>query len=249
MAQYDVPANIKYVLKTTSKDTLSYVGHSQGTSQMFAALADKKTRDYVNSKVNVFIALAPIVYLANQQSTFLNLLAYGSIGIETIANVFGVYSIFPGSCSETSIQAKFEAAICKIASILCNGILAIADADAKYDNTARIPYYVKHAPSGSALMQVYHYKQWVKQSGKHPEFTMYDYGSRQNQAIYGQKTAPTWNLGYIKAPVRAYVGRQDNLGDVIDNSLLAAKLNEVGADASFKFYDNCGHMTFMWGLP
>jgi pimeloyl-ACP methyl ester carboxylesterase len=65
MGRYDVPANIQYVLEKTGKSKLSYIGHSQGTSQMFAALSDSATKDYVNSKVDVFIALAPIVYLAN----------------------------------------------------------------------------------------------------------------------------------------------------------------------------------------
>lgn len=249
MARYDVPANIKYVLSQTGKETLSYIGHSQGTSQMFAALSDEHTMEYVNSKVNLFIALAPIVYLANQESEILKILAYGTIGIETLADTFGVYSIFPGACSETSAQSEFESALCKIAKPFCNGILAIADANPEYDNTKRLPYFMKHEPSGSSLMQFYHYKQWVKESDKHPEFKMYNYGHKENEKIYGQKTPPVWNLGNIKTKVRAYVGRQDKLGDIKDNSLLASKLNELGVDATFKWYQDCGHMTFMWGLP
>jgi pimeloyl-ACP methyl ester carboxylesterase len=107
MGRFDVPANIAYVLAQTGQATLSYAGHSQGTSQMFAALSYKDTKDYVNSKVNVFIALAPIVYLANQDSTILNIFAYGTVGIKELADTFHVYSIFPGPCSETSAQAAF----------------------------------------------------------------------------------------------------------------------------------------------
>jgi predicted alpha/beta hydrolase len=107
MGRYDVPANIDYVLTKTGQKTLSYAGHSQGTSQMFVALSDDKTKEYVNSKVKVFLALAPIVYLANQDSLFLNILCYGSVGIKEMADLFGVYSVFPGPCSETGIQASF----------------------------------------------------------------------------------------------------------------------------------------------
>lgn len=39
MAQYDLPAMVDFVLLKTMKNELSYIGHSQGTAQMFAALA------------------------------------------------------------------------------------------------------------------------------------------------------------------------------------------------------------------
>lgn len=40
MAKYDQPALWKYILKETKQDKLTYVGHSQGTAQMFAALCE-----------------------------------------------------------------------------------------------------------------------------------------------------------------------------------------------------------------
>ena len=60
LAKYDLPANIDYVLKATNQSKVSYVGHSQGTTQMFTALAENI--DNMTSKINVFIALAPITY-------------------------------------------------------------------------------------------------------------------------------------------------------------------------------------------
>lgn len=78
---------------------------------------------------------------------------------------------------------------------------------------------------------------------------MYDYGYEGNQKKYGQHKPPIWNLQNIKTKVRAFVGRQDKLGDVTDNSLLAARLNTYGVDATFRFYNDCGHMTFMWSKP
>lgn len=46
----------KYILKETGMSSLSYVGFSQGTAQMFAALSLNKL---LNNQVNLFIALAP----------------------------------------------------------------------------------------------------------------------------------------------------------------------------------------------
>jgi len=40
MGEYDVPANMNYIMKYTGYQKLGVVGHSQGTSQMFYALAN-----------------------------------------------------------------------------------------------------------------------------------------------------------------------------------------------------------------
>lgn len=42
MGKYDVPANIDYIINETGFSKVAYVGHSQGTTQMFAALADNE---------------------------------------------------------------------------------------------------------------------------------------------------------------------------------------------------------------
>ncbi|KAI9226235.1 MAG: sterol esterase-like protein [Piptocephalis tieghemiana] len=56
LARYDIPNTIDYILRTTGQDSLSYIGFSQGTAQMFAALSISPE---LNDKVNCFIALAP----------------------------------------------------------------------------------------------------------------------------------------------------------------------------------------------
>ena len=65
MGKYDVPAIIKYIVEKTNQQKIVYIGHSQGTSQMFAALSMPGTQDYVSQHISKFLALAPIVYLAN----------------------------------------------------------------------------------------------------------------------------------------------------------------------------------------
>ncbi|KAJ2723628.1 cholesterol esterase [Coemansia sp. Benny D115] len=56
IANVDVPATIDYVLKETGAASLTYIGFSQGTAQMFMALSRNKQ---LNEKVSHFIALAP----------------------------------------------------------------------------------------------------------------------------------------------------------------------------------------------
>jgi lysosomal acid lipase/cholesteryl ester hydrolase len=59
MGLYDVPAFIDFILAKTGQDKLTYVGHSQGTTQMF--IGTSLIPDYYASTVNLFVALAPVV--------------------------------------------------------------------------------------------------------------------------------------------------------------------------------------------
>ena len=63
-------------------------GHSEGTTQMFAAAssaspaASEELRRAV-SKVDLFVALAPVAYVSNQRSKMLSALAYSPL-LETL---------------------------------------------------------------------------------------------------------------------------------------------------------------------
>jgi predicted alpha/beta hydrolase len=57
MAQYDLPANINFVLATSGAATLAYVGHSEGTIQAFAGFSANNS---IADRVDVFVALAPV---------------------------------------------------------------------------------------------------------------------------------------------------------------------------------------------
>ena len=61
MGDIDAPAQIDYILEKTGQKKLTYLGHSQGTTQMFYGLATNE--EYFKDKINSFIALAPAVKL------------------------------------------------------------------------------------------------------------------------------------------------------------------------------------------
>ena len=73
MGMKDIPAAISYVLNHTGANSLSYVGHSQGTSQMFYGLVRKF--DFFKRYVKSFAALAPIVRMSAVESGILNVLS------------------------------------------------------------------------------------------------------------------------------------------------------------------------------
>ena len=62
MAEYDLPASVAHALAVSNASTLAYVGHSQGTSIAFAALASQpalaakvQAPRHVNSTVHLLI--------------------------------------------------------------------------------------------------------------------------------------------------------------------------------------------------
>ena len=63
MGLKDVKSWIDFILEKTGLETLSYVGHSQGTTQMF--VASSLDPSYFTQKVNLFVALAPVLNTKN----------------------------------------------------------------------------------------------------------------------------------------------------------------------------------------
>jgi len=103
MAAFDLPTQINYVLEQTGATQLSYIGHSQGTTQAFAGFLDQK----LASKVNIFIALAPVAYLGNTQSLLLRVLS--DLGVDKIIQLIGFREFYVPSLIEILLPG-----VCKI---------------------------------------------------------------------------------------------------------------------------------------
>lgn len=69
MARQDLPTIIDFVLKSTGQQNLTYVGHSEGTTQFF--LGASLVPDYFTSRVNLFVGLAPVATTANIPSEWI----------------------------------------------------------------------------------------------------------------------------------------------------------------------------------
>lgn len=73
LGDFDAPAQIDFVREKTGAEKLTYIGHSQGTTQMFYGLATD--HDFWVERINLFIALAPVVNLSNTDSMFIQVIA------------------------------------------------------------------------------------------------------------------------------------------------------------------------------
>ena len=61
MGEQDIPEQVNYVRDYTRQDKITYICHSQGTTQMFYALS--KRPNYYKERINLFISLAPVVFV------------------------------------------------------------------------------------------------------------------------------------------------------------------------------------------
>lgn len=58
MGTLDLPAVIDHITTLTGHEKVAFVGHSQGTTQMYYGLAEME--EYFAKKVSVFVALGPV---------------------------------------------------------------------------------------------------------------------------------------------------------------------------------------------
>ena len=69
MGKYDQPALIDFIIKKTGVEKITYVGHSQGTTQILSALSENT--QWFKQRVNLFCLLAPVARVDRLDSKFL----------------------------------------------------------------------------------------------------------------------------------------------------------------------------------
>ena len=246
MGNRDQPAIVEYILRVTGRKKLVYIGHSQGTTQMFAGLSDPASTDFLNQKVSKFIALAPVVYATNITNKSLKTFADNPM-ILTSYNFYGMYQVFPAGCSIDTTLSAFMSYLCTFANWFCVKILSGADLEPSYDNTNRLNVFFAHSPNGASVRGFQHFTQMFNEPKTQPMFRMFDFGRYENMKKYGQSDAPVYDFKNIKIPVTLFTGLKDTLADPEDSKILLSNLETSGVDVKMYKYEQWGHMTYNWG--
>lgn len=66
MGLFDLQSFYKQILKiykNNDEKQIFYFGHSEGTSQMFVALTDERTKKFTRKHTAAFVAISPVAYL------------------------------------------------------------------------------------------------------------------------------------------------------------------------------------------
>lgn len=75
---YDLPAMIDYILNRTKHEKLSYIGHSQGTTQFWVMMSQKPN---YNAKIQLMIGLAPVAFTGNLRGPITKLAKLTYMGV------------------------------------------------------------------------------------------------------------------------------------------------------------------------
>lgn len=158
MADYDLPAVFKFVYNQT-KQKMHYIGHSQGTIQMFIALS--KQNPIVEAYLDKYFAFGPVAYVKNSRSHLVDLLDK-SLLLQWY-HLRGIWEFLPSmGWFDTSAGVAFCAAFSKV----CGDFMTqVMDGDPSLDNYERYDVLVGHDPSGTSVMNMAHWKQ-IFDSGK-----------------------------------------------------------------------------------
>jgi len=239
MASIDVPTLIHYVLDNTDYTSLSWVGHSEGTIQMFAAATSTNLGNtYLDSalaSLNLFVALAPVAYVTNLASKLMVLLANTDLMERLIDR--GMYEFLPYGPIE-----KVAPEICQLNNICDLGLMAIFGPSKQLDSS-RLQVYVSETPAGTSSQNMLHWIQGVL----NPTFQKYDYGSdEENIAHYGVSTPPLYDLSKLNVRTALFSGSHDYLGDPEDVQRLVQEAAPSGKIVFWDSQDDYAHMDFTW---
>ncbi|CAI5452149.1 unnamed protein product [Caenorhabditis angaria] len=241
-AHSDLVSQIEYVLEKTGQESLFYVGHSQGTTVMFARLAEAEPA--WQKKIRAFFGLGPSAGSVKATASFLLL------EIEDIQRLIqfvldGKFGIIPITIPHPLIDRLAEA--CGNAEInhICSAALDIGGGREKLSqlNDTRLPVILKHFPSTTSTLNLLH---WV-QTFKYHELRHLDLGPERNLEAYGQKEAPRLNISNIEAPTYLFFSHDDIITDDVDVREIILKHMGPGL-RNYTNLDHFTHIDFAVGL-
>ncbi|VDP67519.1 unnamed protein product [Echinostoma caproni] len=228
MADFDLPTALYYVLNRTKVQTLGYVGHSQGCQ---IALAHFGQNPDLQSRINVFIALAPAAYLGHMTSP-VRIIAHYARTLENVWDLFGHGEFLPST-----------ALIRFLGDILCryDRVPSVLISFSLHSQT-RLPVYLSHTPAGTSVRNIVHYCQAMISDN----FQRFDYGEAKNMKKYGQSTPPEYKLSTLTMPIVLYNGGNDWLAVVTDITKLLSQIEKNVIE--HYFLPSYNHLDFVWGM-
>ncbi|EAR86219.1 Ab-hydrolase associated lipase region protein (macronuclear) [Tetrahymena thermophila SB210] len=233
MSKYDLPAAFSYIANVTQAEKIDYIGHSQGTSIMFASLSEKDP--IVSKYLGKFIAMGPVAYVNHSDAMFIDLIK--KVKLTALLRKFNInYVMMPNQKVNSFVQL-----VCAYFPSFC-GLFdqALANFDPKTDNLERFKVILGHYPTSTSSRTIEHWQQMLNNK-KDASMKKFDYGLIGNLKKYGSIHAPEYDISSITQKVYLVAGAYDRIADITDATLLHNKLQN-----SEMYVIEGGHGTFMW---
>ena len=234
MGKYDLTATVTAILNhLPDYNDLSYVGYSQGTTQMFSALA--LNQGHLQNKINFFIALGPIVRLDHSTNGWVQVLKMFPESINRSLQEMNVHFLFGPEWGyvKTKICQLMPKKFCTEPKELIETRFRWPKTHGKYP----VPIEDQSNENGVSRRQLIHYGQIAKSA----RFQMFDWGNKTNLKRYASVIPPEIKVKNIKnVPIVLYVGANDDLATIEDSKWLQ---KEVGTVKKTHVLENFDHDT------
>lgn len=212
MGTHDTPKVIDLIKTRTKVDKITYIGHSEGTTQIMAGAS--LIPDFYKDSFKLAVFLAPPASLMDTPIAILQLLSFKGNRqfVEWVLDNIGIWNILPYNYATTFLNTKF---CTQFDGQLCAWIMSpFVNLDPDVDNQDRQTVMNSNSPSGACFRNWLHYGQMVDQTVH--GFARYDHGDDENMQRYGQKTPPSYDLSKLDFPISIHSGSQDPLADPSD---------------------------------
>lgn len=150
MAEYDLPANVGYIKNVTGAEKIVYIGHSQGTVQLFAHLTEHPE---FKENLKAFFGLGPLIRVNHQKSFVIKLLMESRVA--DLLSFLGVDSalylssdVFPAL---GLVCEKISGICADVVSLLCG------ETDVVHFNKSRMSVMASHEPGGTSIQNILHW--------------------------------------------------------------------------------------------
>ncbi|GAQ87253.1 Triacylglycerol lipase [Klebsormidium nitens] len=251
LAKDDLPALLRYVHDLAQAKVL-YVGHSQGTLTLLAALAEDSGVAPLLSRA---VLLCPIAYLGHITSAFLRV--FSRIYLDTAVRDSGLYEFNINS----ALVERMAGQACAHEGVRCNSILASVTGPNCCISMDRLAFFFQYEFQSTSVKNLAHLAQMIR-TGR---FAKYDYGWVGNLRRYFRLSPPAYDLRRIPSslPMLIAYGGMDALSDPLDVHRLRADLVNapqtlyvphyahgdfiLGKTAKEEVYDKVSR--FLWRTP
>lgn len=233
MGTKDQVAIINHVLKTTGQKTVSYMGHSEGVTQLLAGTS--LMPDFFNEKINVALLLAPPASMVNapveaitsKDIRFIAQPEVMSFLTEAAEKLF-MYDIIPYKWYQSKVVDTFclllDGKVCELIFAFSQGYDLSKIDDMELD---RELLYLSNLPSDACIFDFVHYGQLIYPGDKKETFRRFDHGKELNMKKYNQSTPPEYDLKKIKIPLAIFSGSKDILANPKDVAWFKEQVKET----------------------
>lgn len=240
VAEHDVPAVIDYIMEIKGDATkITFIGHSMGTSILFAMLS---MRPEYNRILSAAFAFAPIAFMSNVRSPLKNLAPIAS-NVAYMETLYGSHEFLP----KDSVLGKLYTS-CNLNSndfgVCKNVIYYLCGHDEKQLNKSLLPVFISNLGTGTSWKTTVHFAQEIMSDGR---FQQFDYGVIGNIKHYGTSKPPEYDLSKITLPITLFWSKNDLLSDEKDVMTLLDKLPTY-TDTYMIPFEDFNHLDYLWAL-